>query len=176
MCTNVSLARPQSAGSRCHEVAFSVTTVETYDGTCRSRVRHRNRQSASCARILRRRRVKGREIGLAARREPVAALQRLGQTERLEAADPNLVRGPLLADLGGELGRYHAGQPLDLPQRAAASTAGQRPDPSGRAWYSAPRHRPNRSRRRCAARLVDRVRPGRCRSGRDRRCPCRCTT
>ena len=67
---------------------------------------------------LRRRRFECCEIGLASGRESIAALQRFGQAERLEPADPELVRATLLAGLRRELCRHNTWQPLNLPQRA----------------------------------------------------------
>ena len=56
---------------------------------------------------LRGRRFECREICLASRGEPITALERFGQAERLESADPELVRPAFLAGLRGELGRHH---------------------------------------------------------------------
>ena len=56
------------------------------------------------------------EVGPAARRQPVAHLEGLGQAEGLEPPDPKLVVRAILAGLRGQLGRDHARTASDLLQ------------------------------------------------------------
>ena len=96
----------------------------------------------------------------AARREPVAALQALGQPERLELADVGLERQLLAPEPGGEVGRAHArarrrSRAASPPSTGRGGSAG-----SSRASRAAIAARSSALERGVGAQRDPRIRPG----------------